>query len=319
MTKLKELFGDRLRESEPLAKHLTFRVGGPAKWFVEVQSVGEIQQAMQICRDEGLSWEILGGGSNALANDAGYDGLIMKMGMKDMTVDDRTITVDAGMPSVVLARRAADEGLSGLEWMASLPGTVGGAVRGNAGCFSGETKDHLLRVTVLRDGEVIDMEFEALAFGYRCSVFKDEDNRDIILRAVFALEKDDPAIIKERMHFLLDKRKSAQPLATGTAGCTFKNVEVADDQERMRLEDETDIPHEMLASGRIAAGWLIDQQELKGMKIGGASISEEHANFIVNDGTATADDIVQLISLVKMKVRNAYGIQLEEEIQYIGF
>lgn len=317
--KFKEIFGDRLKEGEPLAKHLVFRVGGPAKWFAIAESVDEVKAAIEFCRSEGIHWAILGGGSNALASDEGYDGLVMKLGMKNVEVEGSVVTVDAGMPSVALARQVADLGLGGIEWMVSLPGTVGGAIRGNAGCFGGEVKDSLKKVTVLRDGEVIEIDADDLQFGYRHSFFKEQENQDVILKAVFEFVKDDPLMIKERMKLILDKRKDTQPLATGTAGCTFKNYQIHDEGEKKRLDDETNIPSEMIESGRVSSGWLIDQENLKGTKIGGAQVSEEHANFIVNDGTATADDIMQLISLMKTKVRDNYGIQMEEEIQYIGF
>ncbi len=316
---LKEIFGDRLLENEPLSKHLVFRVGGPAKWFATAESVDEVKAAIDLCRENSIHWEILGGGSNAIASDEGYDGLVMKIGMMGVQIDNSTATVDAGMPSVALARQMADQGLSGLEWMVSLPGTVGGAIRGNAGCFGGEIKDSIKKVTVLRDGEIVEVDTKDLQFGYRHSFFKEHENRDVILRAAFKLQKDEPMMIKERMHVILDKRKDSQPIASGTAGCTFKNFEIPSDKERMRLEDETEIPTQMLDSGRVSAGWLVDQQNLKGTKIGGAHISEDHANFIINDGSAKADDVLQLISLMKTKVRNAYGIQLDEEIQYIGF
>jgi len=317
--KFKEIFGDRFKEGELLSKHLVFRVGGPAKWFAEARSVEEIKSAIDICHEENIDWMILGGGSNAIASDEGYDGLVIKIGMKGIEIDGLIVAVDAGMPSVALARQVADKGLTGLEWMVSLPGLVGGAIRGNAGCFENETKDNIKTVTVLRDGEVIDVNLQDLEFGYRYSSFKDEENKDIILKAVFELKEDESAIIKERMHLILDKRKSTQPLASGTAGCTFKNPSVESIKELKDATHESQIPEEKLNGHNISAGWLIDQLDLKGTKIGGAYISKDHANFIVNDGTATADDIIKLVSLIKAKVRNNFGIQLEEEIQYIGF
>ncbi|MBT3230863.1 UDP-N-acetylmuramate dehydrogenase [Candidatus Uhrbacteria bacterium] len=317
--KLKEIFGDRIKENELLSKHLVFRVGGPAKWFATAQSADEIKAAIELCHESKIEYVVLGGGSNIIASDQGYEGLVLKIGIMDSNIEGTNVTVGAGVPSVALARQMADAGLSGLEWMVSLPGTVGGAIRGNAGCFGGEVKDCLKKVTALRSGEIVEIDNKDLRFSYRDSAFKDGDNHDVILMATFELEKDEPLMIKERMHVILDKRKIAQPLASGTAGCTFKNFELPSDKEKMRLEDETEIPTQMLEANCISAGWLIDQLNLKGTKIGGAQISEGHANFILNDGTATADDILQLISLIKTKVRNAYSIQLNEEIQCIGF
>ncbi|HAL50075.1 MAG: UDP-N-acetylenolpyruvoylglucosamine reductase [Candidatus Uhrbacteria bacterium GW2011_GWD2_41_121] len=316
-SELKTLVGDRLKENEPLAKHLVFRVGGPAKWFVEVESVDELKSVMKIAQDNEIKWEVIGGGSNALASDAGFDGIVIRVAMRGLKFDDTHVVAQAGVPSVMLARQSADAGLSGLEWMASLPGSVGGAVRGNAGCFGGEMHNHIIAVTVLRDGEVRRIEKKNILFGYRHSSFKDPSSKDVILEVEFELQKDDASVIKERMAFVLDKRKVCQPIASGTAGCTFKNYEIqADDLEKLK---KIDVPQSMIDSGFVSAGWLIDQADLKGTKIDGARISEDHANFIINDGNATADAIIQLISLVKMKVRDQFGIQLEEEIHYIGF
>lgn len=314
---LKNLVSDRLKENEPLSKHLVFRVGGPAKWFVEVESVDEMKAVMKIALDNDIKWEVIGGGSNALASDQGFDGIIIRVAMRGLRFDETHVFAEAGVPSVMLARQSADAGLAGLEWMASLPGTVGGAVRGNAGCFGSEIKSTISAVTVLRDGQVVRIDAKDLEFGYRCSPFKTCHTRDIILEAEFELKKEDPSVIKERMGFILDKRKVSQPIASGTAGCTFKNYEIQDDDlEKLK---KIDVPQSMIDSGFVSAGWLIDQADLKGTSIDGARVSEDHANFIINDGTATADAIVQLISLVKTKVRNQFGIQLEEEIHYIGF
>lgn len=316
-SELKSLVGDRLKENEPLSKHLVFRVGGSAKWFVEVESVEEIKAVMKIALDNNIKWEVIGGGSNALASDQGFDGVIIRVAMRGLRFDETHAFAEAGVPSVMLARQSADAGLAGLEWMASLPGTVGGAVRGNAGCFGSEIKSTISAVTVLRDGQVVRIESKDLEFGYRCSPFKTCHTRDIILEAEFDLKREDSSVIKERMSFILDKRKISQPIASGTAGCTFKNYEIQDgDLENLK---KIEVPQSMIDTGFVSAGWLIDQADLKGTNIDGARISEDHANFIINDGTATADAIVQLISLVKTKVRDQFGIQLEEEIHYIGF
>ncbi len=316
---LQNIVGNGLKENELLSKHLIFRVGGRARWFVEVKSIDELKGAMNIAQQNNINWIVLGGGSNAIASDQGYDGIVIKIGLMDIQILDNKVIVGAGLPSVALARKASDAGLTGLEWMASLPGTVGGAIRGNAGCYGEDAHNHLVAVTVLRDQEIIRTEAKDLIFGYRHSSFKDKSCHDIIITAEFVLESADPSAIKERMSYILSKRTESQPMACGTAGCTFKNYEIKGEEERMRLEDTTEIPKEMLESGIVGAGWLIDSLDLKGTKIGGAEISDVHANFIINDGTATADDIVQLISLMKTKVRDEYNIQLEEEIEYIGF
>lgn len=313
---LKNIFSDRLQENEPLSQHTTWRIGGPARWFIEVRSAEEIKTAVELAEKNNIKWFILSGGSNVLANNAGFDGLVIHPALREVSIEGNRLIVGAGAPTVLVARAAAEAGLAGLEWMATLPGTIGGAVRGNAGCFGSETKDHLVSVTVLRDGQIVQLAKDELFFGYRDSSFK--KNKDIILSVVFKLTLGEPAAIKAKMDELLARRLTAQPPAGGTAGCVFKNYVLQDD-ELARLRQETDIPQEMLDKKVISAGWLIDQMDLKSKRIGGAAVSEKHANFIENVDNATASDVVQLIALIKMKARNRYGIQLEEEIEYLGF
>lgn len=311
---LKEIFGARMRENEPLSKHTNFRVGGPAKWFCEVDSADELIKAINVLAGQ-VTYFILGGGSNVLASDEGYPGVVFKLTMRNIDINGTTVNVGAGALAVILARTTVGAGLAGLEWAVSLPGTVGGMVRGNAGCFGGETKDNLKSIEVLRDGEIKILQADELDFGYRHSIIK--KSTDVILSATFELKAGDKDQLKSRMNEILEKRKSTQPLTSGTAGCTFKNYETHKG-DNMKMFAELGIPKEMLDARRISSGWLIDKAELKGEKIGGASVSLEHGNFIINDGSATADQIVQLISLVKTRIRDKFNIELEEEIQYLG-
>lgn len=306
----------QIKEHEPLSKHTTWRIGGPARWFVEVKSAEEIKQAIEFAEQRKAKWFVLSGGSNVLVSDAGFDGLVIHPAMRAVSVGGNILTAEAGAPAVLVARAAAEAGLSGLEWMATLPGTLGGAVRGNAGCFGGETKDRLVFVMVLRNGQVVQLAKSELSFGYRDSVFK--KNKDIILSAVFELEPSDSMTIKTKMDEMLAKRLTVQPSAGGTAGCVFKNY-VLGDGEPERLKREADVPQEMLNKKVISAGWLIEQMDMKGKQIDGAQISRQHANFIVNLGNAKAEAVVQLISLVKTRARDRFGIQLEEEVEYLGF
>lgn len=315
-TQLKTIFGDRLKENEPLAKHLNFRIGGPARWFTDVATIEELEQAIKLCKENEVPYFVLGGGSNTLAADEGFDGLVLKIAMREYQIHGNTVTADAGVISASLARATANEGLAGFAWAISLPGTIGGAVRGNAGCFGGETKDYLTKVDILRDGEVVTLTKDELKMGYRESAIKHSD--DIVLRAYFDFPEGDAEELKKQLDETLTKRKSSQPLHAGSAGCIFKNYEITDDAELERLKNEN-IPPEMLEARRISAGWIVDSLDLKGTKIGNAMISEEHGNFIVNLGDATASDVIQLISMVKMKARDRYGIQLQEEVKYLGF
>src|SRR3989339_2226731 len=286
---LRSIFSDRLKEREPLSKHTNFRIGGPARWFVEVRSVEEMQKALQKAEEAGVPWHLLGGGSNTLAADGDLPILVLQMAMRKMVIHGTCVEAEAGVLSSAFARATVEAGFQGLEWLASVPGTVGGAVYGNAGCFGGETGDRVVGVTVLRKGDVVELGSSDLRFGYRDSCFK--GTNDVILRARFQLQPGDPAALRVQMEAFLAKRKASQPLYAGSAGCLFKNVEIQDEVELARLRQETDIPEEMLKNRRLSAGWLVDQLNFKGEMIGQAQISREHGNFILNLGGATASDV----------------------------
>ncbi len=317
LSQLKMIFGDRFKENEPLAKYTNFRLGGPARWFVDTKTVEEIQQALEIAKKNQVPWFVLGGGSNTLVSDKGFEGLVIRIVMRHHTIQGTSVVAEAGDISVALARATAEAGLAGFTWAISLPGTIGGAVRGNAGCFGGEMKDVVKGVKVLRGGEVIELSKKDLKFSYRESAIKHSE--DIVLSATLELKRGDATILKKQLEEMLGKRKATQPLYAGSAGCMFKNFEFKDEKDLEKLKKEADIPIEMLRDKRLSCGWLIDQMDLKGKKIGGAEISPEHANFVINVGGATADDVVQLTAYVKTQARNRFGIQLQEEVQYLGF
>ncbi len=321
---LKERFGDRLRENEPLSKHVNIRIGGPARWYLEARSSEEIVEAVRAAKADVVRFAILGGGSNTLPSDEGFDGLLIQAANRNWSIESNlkpqtsNVYAEAGVLSAFLARKTAEAGLTGFDWAVSLPGTIGGAVRGNAGCFGGETKDAVVEVETLRpDGSVVRYANAECDFGYRDSIFKHHD--EIILSATLALKPAPKEECLARLESALSKRKAEQPLEFSSAGCMFKNFEYRDESEIAKLKERSDVPKEFLERKRIPAGWLIEQADLKGKKIGGAAVSGKHGNFLVNTGSATASDVVQLISLVKMKIRDEYGIQLEEEVQLLGF
>ena len=279
-------------KNEPLSKHSTWRVGGPARWFIEVSGTEELIKALEWSRTKGIEHVVIGGGTNILVADAGYDGLVIKMINRDIRVIGEQIVAGAGALTSMVARAAAEAGLSGLEWAVTIPGTIGGAVVGNAGCYGGDMSQVVESVSVLKGMTPARVSQSDLIFEYRHSSFKGSDNT--ILEVTLRLKPRDKGEIETKINECLEKRKQTQPLGSSCAGCVFKNPEGD------------------------SAGRVIDEAGLKGERIGGASVSEDHANFILNDGTATADQILQLISLIKMKVRDERGVQLEEEVRYIG-
>jgi UDP-N-acetylmuramate dehydrogenase len=321
--KMKEEFGERLKENEPMSAHTNFRIGGPARWYLETSSRDELVRAVELSSEHNVRVVIHGGGTNTLYADAGVDALVLVPAMREVTVDGARVVAKACALSSFVARKSADAGLSGLEWMVTIPGTIGGAVRGNAGCFGGETKDKLTEVEVLKveNGacSFARLKTSELKMGYRHSIFKNAEGSGwIILEAVFELERGDAVLVKQALDEMIAKRVASQPANVKSAGCTFKNYDVADDEELARLKSKLELPDAMVKSRRIAAGLIIDQLDLKGKQIGGAKISEAHGNFLVNDASATADQIMQLIAFVKTRARNELGIQLEEEIEFVS-
>ncbi len=313
-------FGAQYKEHESLAKHVNFRIGGPAKYFVEARSSDEIVAAVKIAEACEMPYFVLGGGSNTLVSDEGYNGLVIKAANRKSTITGDRVTAEAGVISATVARSTANAGLRGFEWAVSLPGTIGGAVRGNAGCFGGEVKDNLESVKILRHGEVIELTNTDLQFGYRHSLLKTAGHEhDIVLEATFKLTPGDKAEALALIDKNLAGRKASQPLGSSSAGCMFKNFEYDSADDVAKLAKEVEIPEAMQKLHRLGAGWIIDQLGLKGFQMGEAKIAPEHGNFLLNVGHATASDIVALISYVKMKARDEFGIQLHEEVQYLGF
>lgn len=313
-------FGAQYKEHEPLAKHVNFRIGGPARYFIEAKTSADIVDAVAHAQHAGVPWFVLGGGSNTLVSDAGFDGLVIKVANRGMKVDGTRVIAEAGVISAAIARATAEKGLRGFEWAISLPGTVGGAVRGNAGCFGGETKDSVESVRVLHDGVVQTLRRDELHFGYRHSVFKTPERaHDVILDVTLVLREGERAEAMAQLEKNLSGRKASQPLGSSSAGCMFKNFEYADGGDITKLDGQYGVPEDFKTRKRIPAGWIIDQVGLKGARIGDAMVSDVHGNFLVNKGAATADQIVELIALIKTRVRNEVGIQLTEEVQYLGF
>jgi len=283
-----------LEKNVILATYTSFKIGGPAKYFFVAKSNDDVIKAIKTAKEFNIIFFILGGGSNILVSDKGFDGLIIKMENQKIEIKDNLIYVESGMPLQKLLRKAIEHSLSGLEFLISIPGTVGGAIAGNTGTPKEWIGQKIIKVTVLNtEEEIKEIPKSQCDFFYRYSRFK-YDDKSIILSAEFQLEKASPTHIQGLVNEYLGKRKN-QPTKYPSAGSIFKNPE-----------------------GQKA--WqLIEEAGLRGKKIGGAKVSEEHANFIINTGKAKADDIVILISYIKQQVRDKLGFQLQEEIKYVGF
>ena len=302
----REIFGpDRLRRGVPLAPMTTFRVGGAAEWLIETRTGGEVVAALGLAARAGEAVTILGGGSNVLVSDAGVRGLVIRpRGGEIAPVDAGHVRADAAITINGLVRWTVNHGWAGLEAWAGTPGTVGGAAFGNAHFGGRLIGDVITKVQLVsRDGQVRGVPNSEMAFGYDRSRL--QESGEVLLSAVFAVSQGDPAALRQTARASLAFRKRTQPLESPSAGCIFQNP------DRSRGDVVPDgFPW--------SAGALVDRAGLKGASIGGACVSPAHGNFIVNDGTATAADIRRLIERCRDQVRQRFGVELRDEIVYLG-
>ncbi len=288
---LQDDFEAIVRPDEPLAPHTWLHVGGPAEYFAEPRSPDELAALVRRCRDDELPVRILGGGSNILVRDEGVPGVVIRLadpGFADIERLGRRLTAGGGAKLGHLISTAVREGLAGLEALVGIPGTIGGALHGNAGSRGGDVGQWASRATVMTAaGEVVERARDELVFAYRQSSLDEL----VILSAEFELDEEDPDELTKRMQKQWIVKKASQPLGHQSAGCIFKSP-----------------------SG-LNAGVLIDQAGLKGTRVGGAEVSDRHANFIIAEPGATSHDVLRLIDLVRSRVADRSGVELELEIE----
>ena len=281
-------------QGEPLSRHTTFQIGGPAAVFCRPETPAQLLRTLELCREHGVRSYLLGNGSNTLFSDAGFDGAVVcTVEMKSpVTVSGNVLRAAAGAPLGAVCRKAQQAGLAGLAFAFGIPGTVGGAVYMNAGAYGGELKQVLRRVTFLDRALRLDsLPVQELALGYRTSRFETEGG--VILEAEFSLTPGDPAAIEAEMQELMARRREKQPLELPSAGSTFKRPQGA------------------------FAGALIEQAGLRGFAVGGAAVSTKHCGFVVNTGGATCADVVTLTEEVARIVYEKTGYRLEREIRVV--
>ncbi|HZH59498.1 MAG TPA: UDP-N-acetylmuramate dehydrogenase [Metabacillus sp.] len=286
----------KVLEDEPLAKHTTIKIGGPADIFIEPNSTDSLCKAIEIIKKHGVKWTVIGRGSNLLVADKGIEGVVIKLGvgMDNFELDGETLTVGGGYSVIRLATIISKKGLSGLEFASGIPGSIGGAVYMNAGAHGSDMSKILVKARILFDDGTIEwLSNEELGFSYRTSVLQ-EERPGICIEAVLKLTKGDKADIVAVMQKNKDYRRDTQPWNYPCAGSIFRNP----------------LPN--------YAGQLVEAAGLKGYQIGGAKISEMHGNFIVNAGGATAQDVLDLIAFVKKTILEKYEVQMETEVEIIG-
>lgn len=308
------------RQNESMAAHTYLKIGGPARLFFVASTSDELVSAVEFAVAEQIPWYVMGGGSNLLVADNGFDGVVIQAADRQFSIEGQRVTSAPGVFTGLLANATVTAGLTGFEWGAGVPGTIGGATYGNAGCFGGEMKDAVITVEAydVRQAKRVTYTNAECRFGYRDSRFKHEPH--LIVRTVMELQPDLNGEGRKKIDEIIAKRKDTQPQGAFSAGCLFKNFEFEDESALEQLKRQVDeIPAGMVQKKVIAAGWLIDKVGLKGKTIGKAQVSPVHGNFLVNLGGARAEDVIMLSSLVKMKVRDELGVLLEDEVQYLGF
>lgn len=306
----------KIQKNVVLAPFTTFKIGGPAAYFIEAHNEDELVQTLQWADDSNIPYFILGGGSNILIADKGFDGLVVAMHMNTYTVLKTSIIADTGVFLSTLVSVSLKNSLTGLEWAGGVPGTIGGAVRGNAGAHGHSISELVTTVRVVRKGSVVELEKNNCEFSYRHSIFKKKNNHDIIVRVVLKLKKGNNLEIEKGIAKHITYRNKTQPYQA-SCGCIFKNINFSTiDKTCLKKFPQM---NKFKDYGQIPSGWLIDSCGLKGTKKGKVAISGIHANFIENSGSATAHDVCELIARAKSAVKQKFGIDLEEEIIYVGF
>ena len=285
---------DNVYFEEPMKKHTTFRIGGAADYYLCPHTPEEIREIIQVCREEQIPWFVIGNGSNLLVSDSGYRGAVIQIyrNFSRVVCEETVIRAQAGALLSQIAAQAQKSSLTGFEFAAGIPGTLGGAVTMNAGAYGGEMKDVLKSATVLTgDGQIRRLSAEELKLGYRTSIIKSGEYT--VLEAEIGLERGDEEKIRSRMEELREQRKTKQPLEYPSAGSTFKRPE------------------------GYFAGKLIMDAGLRGF-CGGAQVSEKHCGFVINTGDATAADVVGLIREIQRRVEEQFGVKLEPEVRFLG-
>jgi UDP-N-acetylmuramate dehydrogenase len=307
-----------IQENVPLAPMTSFRIGGPAKFYVEVKSVEELKESLSYAKEKNLDYYVLAGGTNLLISDSGFVGLIIRIKFNEIKVNaDGLVEASAGTPLIKVVNFSAENGFTGIESLAGVPGTFGGAVRGNAGAFGTEIGSHIFEVTAL-NVETLEIEkFKQASsdFSYRLSIFK-KDKKLIVVSATLSLENAEVAQCKAKVMEIVMGRTKKGLQGAKSAGSYFMNPKIEDEKILKDFEQEKGVP---ARNGVVPAGWIIERAGLKGKTMGGAQVSENHTNYLINTGAGTAENVIMLVSYIKQQVRDQFGVQLVEEVNYLGF
>lgn len=306
-----------IQENILLSPYTTFKIGGPARYYFEASDIQALKESLHWAREKKQEVYILGGGSNVLISDSGYSGLVIRLVETMPIVVGDVVTAFAGCPLMMVVQVAQKNALSGMERMAGIPGTVGGAAYGNAGAFGTEMKNVVASITAVHLETVEEKRFlhGQCEFGYRKSYFKMNPGW-IIAQVQVSLEEGDETELLTIMEDTMEQRNAKQTQDVKSAGSYFVNPVIEDEVLRREFEKESGSESR---EKKVPAGWIIDKAGLRGKKIGGAMVSSEHPNYILNVENATAEDVVTLESFIKQQVRDKYNVELEREVRYVGF
>lgn len=301
-----------------MSEYSNYKIGGRASYFFVPKTAEEVLKGIKKAQKEKLPIFILGGGTNLLISDKGFPGLVIKPEILKLQATGGKVQVGAGVSMADLLAFAIENGLSGLEWAGGLPGTVGGAIRGNAGAFGGEIKDVVREVVSLDIGgepKIVRRSHKESKFGYRSSIFKEKDGKEIVLEAVLELREGEKEAIRKAIQEKIDYRNLRHPMDLPSLGSTFKNVDAKDLPKEVAERFAEKIKQDPFPV--LPTAVLLSEAGLKGVREGGAMFSPKHPNFIVNSQDASAEDVKKLITLAKRTVKEKFGVTLEEEIQYV--
>ena len=313
-----------IKQNISLSDYSNYKIGGPALYFLEVSSKEELLEGLKEWENTSRNLSenakkifILGGGTNILFSDKGFEGLVIKNSIAGINKTDEKVEAGAGVELSKLNDFCIENSLSGLEWSGGLPGTVGGAIRGNAGAFNGETKDNIEEVTSLnlKTLAVIKRNNKECNFSYRNSIFKEEAKDEIILSALFVFQNKTREEVKKKTDEKIEYRKNKHPLEFPNIGSIFKNVPVESFSKESQSELTQYIKNDPFPV--IPAAKLIFLAGLKGERVGDVEVSQKHTNFIVNLGRGRAEDVNKLMEIIRKEIENKFGVFLEEEIMYV--
>ena len=307
----------KVQKNKNLSDLTRFGIGGQAELFVRVETVEELKEALEYALKHSLQYFVMGEGTNLLVSDEGVQGMVIQIALNalEWSEGNHVVKAGAGINLTELISQTVEKGWAGMENMYGIPGNIGGAIYGDVGAYGTEIKNVVLSVSVLKQGKILEMTNEECKFAYRASIFK--EHRDwVILAATLRLAHGDSKVLREKIHEVIELRLKRYPEGLKCPGSYFKNIELG----KLNLNQAAAIKRfsDKIKGGKLASGVLLEAVGAKGQSRGGAKVADYHGNLIFNNQSATANDVISLANYLKMQVYSKFGIELEEEVQFVG-